>query len=63
MEKSDPFMKNKTFFDNIQYDKTFGGKEALILQVTSQFLVGWDQENTFPIGETLNYGLLQDAFL
>lgn len=63
MEKSDPFMKNKTFFDNIVYDNTFGGKEALILQVTSQFLFGWDYENTFLIGKTLNYDSLQNAFL
>ncbi|XP_030343953.1 FERM and PDZ domain-containing protein 2 [Strigops habroptila] len=36
MEISDPFMKNKTYFDNIEYDNTFGGKEALILQVTKE---------------------------
>lgn len=42
MEKSDPFMKNKAFFDNIEYGNPFGGKKALIFQVTSQFLVGCD---------------------
>lgn len=63
MEKSDPFMKNKAFFDNIEYGNPFGGKKALIFQVTSQFLVGCDQENTFMIGKTLNYDSLQNAFL
>lgn len=42
MERSDSFMKNKTFFENISQNKTFEGKATLILQVTSQFLVSWD---------------------
>lgn len=38
-------------------------KRPCILQVTSQFLVGWNSENTFPIGRTLNCDSLEDAFL
>lgn len=52
MERSDAFMKSKTFSENIYHDKTFEGKAAMMLQVTSQFLVGWDYENTFPVGRT-----------
>lgn len=45
-------MKSKAFFENIQHDKTFEGKAGMMLQITSQFLVGWDYENTFPVRKT-----------